>query len=121
MLQSEEANFFPLNFVQYMLALTQAKRLIGTSHDEDDRGQVDVAIGGGDPLARASRIAVYTFMIESLDDRSRFEVKRSICQRIFTPIVNGEYDFSDYNVQCLLDDALLVRNSKLCLPGINCV
>uniref|UniRef100_A0A8R1ICS6 Cnd1 domain-containing protein n=1 Tax=Caenorhabditis japonica TaxID=281687 RepID=A0A8R1ICS6_CAEJA len=111
-LQSEELNFFSLNFVQYMLALTQAKRLVGVSHDEEDRGQVDVAIGGGDPLARPSRIAIYTFMIESLDDRSRFDVKMSICQRIFTPIVNGEYEFSDYNVQCLLDDALLIMASN---------
>ncbi|CCD66189.1 Condensin-2 complex subunit hcp-6 [Caenorhabditis elegans] len=111
-LQSEEPNFFPLNFVQYMIALTQARRLVGVGHDEDDRGQVDVAIGGGDPLARPSRIAIYTFMIDSLDDRSRFDVKMSICQRIFTPIVNGEYDFSDYNVQCLLDDALLIMASN---------
>ncbi|CAI2312510.1 unnamed protein product [Caenorhabditis sp. 36 PRJEB53466] len=110
-LQSEEPAFFKLNFVQYMLALTQAKRLIGTNHDEEDRGQVDVAIGGGDPLARPSRIAIYTFMIESLDDRARFDVKVSICKRIFTPIVNGEYDFSDHNVQCLLDDALLIMAS----------
>lgn len=111
-LQSPGNNFFSLNFVQYMIALTQAKRLIGCGHDEDDRGQVDVAIGGGNPLARPSRIAIYTFMIESLDDRSRFDVKMSICQRIFTPIVNGEYDFGEENVQYLLDDALLIMASN---------
>lgn len=111
-LQSEEPDFFPLNFVQYMIALTQAKRLVGVGHDEEDRGQVDVAIGGGDSLARPSRIAIYTFMIESLDDRSRFDVKMSICNRVFTPIVNGEYDFGDRNVQSLLDDALLIMSSS---------
>uniref|UniRef100_A0A1I7UVC6 Condensin-2 complex subunit n=1 Tax=Caenorhabditis tropicalis TaxID=1561998 RepID=A0A1I7UVC6_9PELO len=111
-LQSEEANFFPKNFVQYMIALTQARRLVGGGHDEEDRGQVDVAIGRGDPLARPSRIAIYTFMIESLSDRNRFDVKVSICERVFTPIVNGEYDFREQSVQCLLDDALLIMGSS---------
>lgn len=111
-LQAEDPNFFKNNFVQYMLALTQARRLVGVGHDEEETGQIDVAIGGGISLARPSRIAIYTFMIESLDDRSKFEVKRSISERIFIPIVNGEYDFKDVNTQCLLDDALLIMASN---------
>lgn len=111
-LQSEDPNFFKNNFVQYMLALTQARRLIGLGHDEEETRQIDVAIGGGVALARPSRIAIYTFMIESLDDRSKFEVKKSISERIFFPVVNGEYDFTDCNTVCLLDDALLIMASN---------
>ncbi|EGT50715.1 hypothetical protein CAEBREN_01331 [Caenorhabditis brenneri] len=115
-LQSEDPQFFEKNFVQYMIALTQARRRIGSSshhHEEEARGgQIDVAIGGGQPLARASRIAIYTFMIESLNDRARFEVKCSICSRVFMAIINGEYDFKEHSVQCLLDDALLIMGSS---------
>ena len=93
-----------------MLAVTQARRLIGCNENEMDDKVIDVAIGGGISLAKSSRIAIYTFMIESLDDRMRFDVKISICERIFTRIVNGEYDFASENTQNLLDDALMVRD-----------
>ncbi|CAI5437502.1 unnamed protein product [Caenorhabditis angaria] len=96
-LQHEIPNFFPKHFVHYMIYLTQAKRMI---YNNENR------------CKRSARIAVYNFVIESLDDRGRFEVKKDICLKVFNAIVNGEFDYSDHNVYSLLDDALLLMASN---------
>ncbi|CAB3407456.1 unnamed protein product [Caenorhabditis bovis] len=110
-LQNDIPGFFSKFFVHYMIYLTQAKRIV-RSVNEEENGHVDVTMGGGESLARSSRIAIYNFMIESLDDRQRFEVKKDICLKIINPIINGEFDFGDDNVYSLLEDALLIMSSS---------
>ncbi|CAD6191002.1 unnamed protein product [Caenorhabditis auriculariae] len=106
-LKKQIKGLFKDRFVEYMIYFTQAKR------EKSDTGKelserLEVNLEDGQPIPQAWRIALYKFMISSLDDRDRFDVKKSICLKVLNPIANGEYAYEDSCVQAILDDSLRI-------------